>query len=150
MCQLFGILKTRTILCHPQNDRIIERSFWMLGCCLKTGCRETKREWDELVPLVFMNSHSSELSVCRRDKGRSFESCQERSWPILFFFAGAEPWIEVIETYYITFQHCPGHKHRKAEALSWYTCKKCGRQHGNDLAQDVCIVTRSFIYLRML
>ena len=35
-------------------------------------------------------------------------------------------WIEVIDTYDITFQHRPGRKHGNADALSRYPCWQCG------------------------
>ena len=35
-------------------------------------------------------------------------------------------WIEVIDTYDITFQHRPGRKHGNADALSRYPCQQCG------------------------
>ena len=35
-------------------------------------------------------------------------------------------WIEVIDTYDITFQHRPGRKHGNANALSRYPCRQCG------------------------
>ena len=35
-------------------------------------------------------------------------------------------WIEVIDTYDITFQHRPGLKHWNADALSRYPCRQCG------------------------
>ena len=52
VCQLFGIHKTRTTPYHPRSEGFIERSFRTLGRCLKAACRETRREWDELVPLI--------------------------------------------------------------------------------------------------
>ena len=35
-------------------------------------------------------------------------------------------WIEVIDTYDITFQHRPGRNHGNADALSRYPCRQCG------------------------
>ena len=35
-------------------------------------------------------------------------------------------WIEVIDTYGITFQHRPGRKHGNADAFSRYPCRQCG------------------------
>ena len=35
-------------------------------------------------------------------------------------------WIQVINTYDITFQHRPGRKHGNADALSRYPCRQCG------------------------
>ena len=55
VCRLFGIHKTRTTPYHPRSDGFIERSFRTLGRCLKAACRETKQEWDELVPLILMS-----------------------------------------------------------------------------------------------
>ena len=55
VCRLFGIHKTRTTLYHPRSNGFIERSFKTLGRCLKAACRETKHEWDELVPLILMS-----------------------------------------------------------------------------------------------
>ena len=55
VCHLFGIHKTRTTPYHPRRDGFIERSFRTLGRCLKAACRETKQEWDELVPLILMS-----------------------------------------------------------------------------------------------
>ena len=55
VCQLFGIHKTRTMPYHPRSNGFIERSFRTLGRCLKVACRETRREWDELVPLILMS-----------------------------------------------------------------------------------------------
>ena len=55
VCRLFGIQKTRTTPYHPRSDGFIERSFRTLGRCLKVACRETKQEWDELVPLILMS-----------------------------------------------------------------------------------------------
>ena len=55
VCQLFGIHKTRTTPYHPRSDEFIERSFRTLGRCLKAACRQTRREWDELVPLILMS-----------------------------------------------------------------------------------------------
>ena len=49
VCQLFGIHKTRMPPYHPRSDGFIESSFHTLGHCLKAACRETRREWDELV-----------------------------------------------------------------------------------------------------
>ena len=40
---------------HPRSDGFIERSFRTLGRCLKAACRETKQEWDELVPLILIS-----------------------------------------------------------------------------------------------
>ena len=44
----------RNTLYHPPRDGFIQRSFRTLGCCLKAPCRETKKEWDEMVPLILM------------------------------------------------------------------------------------------------
>ena len=52
VCRLFWIHKIRTTPYHPRSDGFIERSFRTLGRCLKAACRETKQEWDELVPLI--------------------------------------------------------------------------------------------------
>ena len=54
VCQLFGIHKTRTTPYHPRSEGFIERTFRPLGRRLKAACRETKQEWDELVPLILM------------------------------------------------------------------------------------------------
>ena len=40
---------------NKQSDGFIERSFRTLGRCLKAACRETKQEWDELMPLILMS-----------------------------------------------------------------------------------------------
>ena len=55
VCRLFGIHKTCTTPYHPRSDGFIERSFRMLGRCLKAACRETRQEWDEIVPLILMS-----------------------------------------------------------------------------------------------
>ena len=55
VCQLFGIHKTRTTPYHPRSNGFIERSFCILGHCLKATCRETRRECDEMVPLILMS-----------------------------------------------------------------------------------------------
>ena len=55
VCQLFGIHKTRTTPYHPRSNGFIERIFRTLGRCLKAACRETRREWDELVPLLLIS-----------------------------------------------------------------------------------------------
>ena len=39
----------------PRSDGFIERTFRSLGSCLKPACRETRQEWDELVPLILMS-----------------------------------------------------------------------------------------------
>ena len=52
-------------------------------------------------------------------------------------------WIEVIDTYDITFQHRPGRKHRNADALSWYPCRQCGGDYEETPAKAVRAVTRS-------
>ena len=62
VCRLFGIHKTRTTPYHPRSDGFIERSFRTLGRCLKAACRETKQEWDELVPLILMSYRADEAS----------------------------------------------------------------------------------------
>ena len=53
VCRLFGIHKTTPY--HSRSDGFIERSFRTLGRCLKVACRETKQEWDEVVPLILMS-----------------------------------------------------------------------------------------------
>ena len=55
VCRLFGIHNTRTTPYHPRSAGFIERSFRTLGRWLKAACRETKQEWDELVPLILMS-----------------------------------------------------------------------------------------------
>ena len=55
VCRLFVIHKTRTTPYHPRSDGFIERTFRTLGQCLKAACRETKQEWNELVPLILMS-----------------------------------------------------------------------------------------------
>ena len=55
VCPLFGIHKTQTTTYYPRSDRFIERSFRMLGRCLKAACQETRQEWDELVTLILMS-----------------------------------------------------------------------------------------------
>ena len=52
-------------------------------------------------------------------------------------------WIEVINTYDITFQHRPGRKHGNADALSWYPCRQCGGDCEGTPAKGVRAVTRS-------
>ena len=52
-------------------------------------------------------------------------------------------WIEVIDTYDITFQHRPGRKHGNADALSRYPCRQCGGDCGGATATGVRVVTRS-------
>ena len=52
-------------------------------------------------------------------------------------------WIEMIDTYDITFQHRPGRKHGNADALSWYPCRQCGRDCEGTPAKGVRAVTRS-------
>ena len=53
--KLFDIHKTRTTPYHPRSNGFIEQSFRTLGQCLKAACRETRQEWDELVPLILMS-----------------------------------------------------------------------------------------------
>ena len=55
VCRLIGIHKTRTTPYHPRSGGFNKRSFRMLGQCLKAACRETRQEWDELVPLILMS-----------------------------------------------------------------------------------------------
>ena len=52
-------------------------------------------------------------------------------------------WIEVIDTYDITFQHRPGRKHGNADALSRYPCRQCGGDCEGTPAKGVRAVTRS-------
>ena len=52
-------------------------------------------------------------------------------------------WIEVIDTYDITFQHRPGRKHGNADALSLYLCRQCGGDCAGITAKEVRAVTRS-------
>ena len=52
VCRLFLIQKIRPIPSHAQSDRFIGRRFRALGCCLLAACRETKWQWDELLPLI--------------------------------------------------------------------------------------------------
>ena len=52
-------------------------------------------------------------------------------------------WIEVIDTYDITFQHRPGQKHGNANALSRYPCRQCGGDCEGTPAKGVRAVTRS-------
>ena len=52
-------------------------------------------------------------------------------------------WIEVIDTYDITFQHRPGRKHGNADALSRYLCRQCGGDCEGITAKEVRAVTRS-------
>ena len=47
--------ETWTTLYHPKSDGFIEQSFRTLGRCLKAACRETRQEWDKLVPLILMS-----------------------------------------------------------------------------------------------
>ena len=52
-------------------------------------------------------------------------------------------WIEVIDTYDITFQHRPGRKHGNADALSRYPCRQCVGDCEGIPAKEVRAVTRS-------
>ena len=52
-------------------------------------------------------------------------------------------WIEVIDTYGITFQHRPGRKHGNTDALSRYLCRQCGGDCAGATATGVRAVTRS-------
>ena len=52
-------------------------------------------------------------------------------------------WIEMIDTYDITFQHRPGRKHGNADALSRYPCRQCGGDCAGITAKEVQAVTRS-------
>ena len=52
-------------------------------------------------------------------------------------------WIEVIDTYDITFQHRLGRKHGNADALSRYPCRQCGEDCAGATAMGVRAVTRS-------
>ena len=56
VCRLLGIHKKQTTPYHPRSDGFIERSFRMLGRCLKAGRWETRQEWDELMLLIFSQS----------------------------------------------------------------------------------------------
>ena len=55
-------------------------------------------------------------------------------------------WIDVIDTYDVTFQHWPGWKHGNADALSRYPCCKCGGEFDRTPTQGVQVVTRSHVY----
>ena len=55
-------------------------------------------------------------------------------------------WIEVIDTYDITFQHRPGRKHGNADALSRYPCKQCGGRCKEEAQARVRVMTRSQMY----
>ena len=55
VCLLFGIHKARTTLYQPRSDGFIKRSLRTLGRCLKAVCRETRQEWEELMPLILMS-----------------------------------------------------------------------------------------------
>ena len=52
-------------------------------------------------------------------------------------------WIEVIDTYDITFQHRPDQKHENADALSCYPCSQCGGGCEGTPPQGNRAVTRS-------
>ena len=52
-------------------------------------------------------------------------------------------WIEVIDTYYITFQHRPGRKHGNADVLSRLPCCQCGGKCRETPSQEIRAVTRS-------
>ena len=58
---------------------------------------------------------------------------------------GGQParWIEVIDTYDITFQHRPGRKHGNADALSRYPCRQCGGDCEGTPVKPVRAVTKS-------
>ena len=55
-------------------------------------------------------------------------------------------WIEVIDTYNVTFQHRPGRKHGNADALSQYPCHQCGGKYNGTQSKGVKVVTRSRVY----
>ena len=73
------------------------------------------------------------LSLRTKDYGKDGQQCGE--------LAASEQgpcwWIEVIDTYDITFQHRPGLKHGNADALSRYLCRQCGGKCEGDPAQGV-------------
>ena len=55
-------------------------------------------------------------------------------------------WIEVIDTYDVTFQHRPCPKHGNTDALSRYPCHQCGDECNGAPPQGVKVVTRSRAY----
>ena len=63
VCCLFGIHKMRTTSYYPRSDGFIERSFRTLGHCLEAACRETRLEWDEVVPLILMSYRATPQGV---------------------------------------------------------------------------------------
>ena len=59
MCDLLGMVKTRTTPRHPQSDGMVERFNWTLETQLSVFVDDHQRDWDQLVPLMLMAYRST-------------------------------------------------------------------------------------------
>jgi len=54
MCDLLGMVMTRTTSLHPQSDGMVERFNRTLETQLSIFVDNHQRDWDQLVPLMIM------------------------------------------------------------------------------------------------
>ena len=59
VCQLLGVVKTRTTPYHPQSDGLVERFNHTLLNLLSMAASENERDWDLHIPMVMMAYRTS-------------------------------------------------------------------------------------------
>ena len=59
VCQLLGVVKTRTTPYHPQSDGLVERFNRTLLNLLSMAASENERDWDLHIPMVMMAYRTS-------------------------------------------------------------------------------------------
>ena len=59
VCEMFGILKTRTTPYHPRSDGMVERFNRTLQAMLANLVAENQRDWDDHLPYVMMAYRSA-------------------------------------------------------------------------------------------
>ena len=146
-CQLKNALTSAAILGFPQEDGL-----WYLdtdASDVRTGAvlSQVQEEEERSLP-VSKSLEGSEQRYCTARKqllavvralkhfkcylyGQKITVRTDNS-AVSWLHSSKDPvgqpvrWIEVIDTYDITFQHRPGRKHGNADALSRYPCRQCG------------------------
>ena len=62
VCQLLGVVKTRTTPYHPQSDGLVERFNSTLLNLLSMAVSENERDWDLHIPMVMMAYRTTECA----------------------------------------------------------------------------------------
>jgi len=139
LCRVWGVNQSRTTLCHPQGNGVVERNNRMLGDALRSLLLgKSQVEWDAVLP-----------QIMRTYRSNSRSSTQETP---NFLMLGWQTWVPDHFRYHVPLPEGPVHEYVRELADRMRTAHEVPREkqwqvRGEDLDEPPLYQTGNWVWM---